>query len=70
MAFLVPHLASSVLPQGELCKGYFSWDFAKMIIIIIISTYTIYTFSNKSLPTPGTHISERTWDPSQKGIAK
>ena len=34
------------------------------------SIYTIYTFRTKNLQSPGTYISKRTWDPSQKAITK
>ena len=34
------------------------------------SIYTINTFHAKSLQSPGTYLSERTWDPSQKAITK
>ena len=39
-------------------------------IYIFFSIYTIYTFSKKNLQSPGTYISKRTWDPSQKAITK
>ena len=38
--------------------------------ILFFSIYTIYTFSNKNLQSPGTYISKLTWDPSQKAITK
>ena len=37
---------------------------------IFFCTYTIYTFLNKSLQSPGTYISNCTWDLSQKAITK
>ena len=36
----------------------------------VFSKYTIYTFSNKKLQSPGTYISGHTWDPSQGAITK
>ena len=64
-----------------LCIGYLSGNGLKTFCIDIkiiervkkhtafFSTYTVF-FRTKNLQSPGTYISKRTWDPSQKAITK
>ena len=40
------------------------------MLVVFFSIYTICTFRTKKLQSPGTYISKRTWDPSQKVITK
>ena len=43
-------------------------EFFFFIIIFLYIQFTL--FRTKNLQSPGTYISKRTWDPSQKAITK